>query len=230
MQSIPVTTPSLMGSMDSAHDGSGLTDDGTMEAPQYPSTFPTIASSSYGHPSALPQLTLQTAQLPQSQSPPGAYGAHYSHAIRPPYPSARDYHLPYEQLGYTSPTHAGPPLAMFSPVLQHPPHPSNVAHGYYRRPQPAHSFYPDYLTSPTSAGPPTGYYFAAPHQPVTWNAPHTPSISQAQAQIQAQVSAGFINVIGRQDMLVRIVCFYRSHYCWIDHCSAVAASGHPRDG
>lgn len=174
-----------MGSMDSSNDHIGGTAEGPHDASyQYnppPQNIPRPSQSA----STYPQLTIQTSHLPQPlqpQSPSGAYGPHYSHNVRSGYPPSRDYRYSYEpQLSYTSPTMAGPPQALFSPVLQHP-HGVNH-HEYFHRSQ-NQPFYPEYVTSPTTAAPPS-MYFAAPPQPMTWNAPITPSMAHIQPPVNA---------------------------------------------
>jgi hypothetical protein len=161
--------------MDSAYDHVGGTDVPQEQSYYYASTAQPIPGPSHSVP-GYPQLTIQTSHLPQPQSPPGAYGAHYQHNLRSSYPPSRDYRYSYEQISYTSPTLAGPPQAVFSPVLQAP------HHDYFHRP-PNQLFYPEYVTSPTAAVHPTttGVYYAAPPQPITWNAP----INQSVAHIQS---------------------------------------------
>lgn len=167
-----------MSSMDSNNDHTGGTDVAHEPPYYYSSIAQTIPEPSHHNVPGYPQLTIQTSHLPQPQSPPGTYGAHYQHNMRGAYPPSRDYRYSYEQLSYTSPTMAGPPQAVFSPVLQ-PPH-----HDYFHRP-PNQLFYPEYVTSPTTAAhPPTsGVYYAAPPQPITWNAPINPSVAHIQSPV-----------------------------------------------
>lgn len=173
VHSIPNTTPSLMGSHDSSMDHGGLT------SAHSAAHFSSQNSSGpfHGQVPGYPQLTIQTGQLPQPQSPPGAYGAHYQPHQRTPFPTSRDYGYSYTQQ-YTSPTQAVPPSSIYSPVL---PHPHNVTHDYFRHP-PAPLYYPEYLTSPTSAGPsgPANLHFGALHQAVAWNGPAAPSTGRIQ--------------------------------------------------
>jgi hypothetical protein len=165
-----------MGSMDSSLDHNGLIS--ARGTSHYNPSLHHSAASFHSHIPTYPQLTIQTGQLPQPQSPPGTYGAHYQPNHRHGYPPSRDYRYSYGQ-SYTSPTQAVAPHAIFSPVLQ-PPH--NVAHDYFRHP-PAPLYYPDYLTSPTSAAPsiPAGLHYGGQHQAVSWNGPAVPSAARLQS-------------------------------------------------
>lgn len=189
-----VTTPSLMGSVDSAQDPSESVLDATPDSSQLyapSSSFHTIAGTpTHGvshhqshHHQGYPQLTLQTAHLPQS--PSGAFGAHYHNNS---YPASGEYRYSYEQMSYTSPTQSMHPPTLFSPVLAHPPPPS-AAHDYFRRAQPPsgpQAFFSEFITSPTIASMPTpgtGFYYATPSQPVNWNAPLPPMPPHLQSPV-----------------------------------------------
>lgn len=166
VQSVPNTTPSLMGSQDSPMEHGGLI---SAHGPAHYNPGPHHPSGAFhGQVQGYPQLTIQTSQLSQPQSPPGTYGAHYQPHQRHAYPPSRDYRYSYGQ-GYTSPTQAVAPSNIYSPVLQHP---HNVTHDYFRHPT-APLYFPEYLTSPTSAAPsgPAGLLFGGMHQPVGWTGP-----------------------------------------------------------
>jgi hypothetical protein len=173
-----------MGSTDSALDHTGLIS--AHGAAQYNPGLQHPAAPFQSHVPTYPQLTIQTGQLPQPQSPPGNYGGHYQPSQRHGYPPSRDYRYSYGQ-SYTSPTQAVAPHTIFSPVLQHP---HNVAHDYFRHP-PTPLYYPDYLTSPTSAATstiPPGLHYGGQHQAVSWNGPTAPSAARIQSH------AGMINL------------------------------------
>ncbi|KAG8759083.1 mRNA binding protein puf3 [Serendipita sp. 396] len=181
VQSAPITTPSLMGSVDSTHDHTESMIEPTADGSRSyipPSNLQGIVGGfhhHHGNSHSYPHLTIQTNGLPQSHSPPGTFGAHYQTNSRGGYPHSRDYRYSYEQMSYSSPTQPMPPHSVFSPVLAHQPHSS--VHDYFRRP-PGHVYYSEYVTSPTIAAmpaPAAGYYYATPPQPVSWNGPaHTP--------------------------------------------------------
>ena len=183
-----------MSSVDSAQDPSESALDATSDSPQLyapSSSFHTIAGTpAHGvshhhshHHQGYPQLTLETAHLPQS--PSGTFGAHYHNNS---FPASGDYRYSYEQMSYTSPTQQMHQATLFSPVLAHPPPPS-VAHDYFRRtqqPSAPQAFFSEFITSPTIASMPTpgaGFYYAAPSQPVNWNAPLPPMPPHLQSPI-----------------------------------------------
>jgi len=164
-----------MGSMDSSLEQTGLIS--ALGSTQYNPNLQHPTAPFHSHLPAYPHLTIQTGQLPQPQSPPGSYGPHYQPSQRHGYPPSRDYRYSYGQ-SYTSPTTAVPPHAIYSPVLQHP---HSMVHDYFRHP-PTPLYYPDYLTSPTSAAPPisSGLHYGGQHQSVSWNAPAVPSTVRIQ--------------------------------------------------
>jgi hypothetical protein len=109
-----------MGSMDSVLDHSGPI---SAHGPaQYNPGLQHPAAPFHSHVPTYPQLSIQTGQLQQPQSPPGTYGAHYQPNQRHGYPPSCDYHYSYGQ-SCTLPTQAVPVHTIFSPVLQHPHNP-----------------------------------------------------------------------------------------------------------
>jgi hypothetical protein len=188
VQSVPVTTPSLMGSMDSSHDYSSPVVEPQPDLAQHGSAFQSIAepNRNSGNYANFPQLSIQTSHLPQPQSPLGEYGAHFQPPSGYGYPPSRNHRYQPHYPSFTSPTQSAPPLAVYNPMLQHQHNPPLE---YFRRP-PTQMYYPDYITSPTAAAPstPNAYYFATAPVTVTWNQPHTPSAPPVPSSANGQTA------------------------------------------